>query len=269
MLDRKLLAPLHKLASGEWARSRPYSHWFLQAFHVSRPLVSHLTVVLTLSCALHSAHAQQVPQPSPSASSAALAAQLMGPPAPANSAANTPLANDPVSRFLVEKGLLDTTPVYELAQQVRDKASDMASRLVTSAMDFLGVKYRRGGESAETGFDCSGFTRHVFENSVGLILPRRAIEQANSPDLVPVSRNELKPGDLVFFNTLRHTFSHVGIYVGDNKFIHSPRAGGSVRVEDIREAYWQKRFDGARRAPSINARQNNGANSTKTSQAQQ
>jgi cell wall-associated NlpC family hydrolase len=163
---------------------------------------------------------------------------------------------DPVSRFLADKGLLPSTkPVVELAQQMRDKATDMASDLVLSAMNFLGVPYRRGGSSQESGFDCSGFTRHVFENSVGLILPRRASEQANSPDLVPVQKSELKPGDLVFFNTLRHTFSHVGIYIGDDKFIHSPRAGGQVRVEDMRQAYWQQRFDGARRAPTISARQ--------------
>ncbi|MFY9459113.1 MAG: C40 family peptidase [Aquabacterium commune] len=144
-------------------------------------------------------------------------------------------------------------PVAELAQQVRNTATDIASELVLSAMNFLGVPYRRGGNSRETGFDCSGFTRHVFENSIGLILPRRAIEQANSPALMPVQQAELKPGDLVFFNTLRHTFSHVGIYIGDNKFIHSPRAGGQVRVEDMRQAYWQQRFDGARRAPAVSA----------------
>lgn len=210
---------------------------------------------------------QQAPSPNSNAASAPNNGT------PQTNAAATSLAanNDPVSRFLVEKGLIDTSPVIELAQQMRSKASDMASQLVTSAMDFLGVRYRRGGESRESGFDCSGFTRHVFENSVGLILPRRASEQANSPDLIPVNQSELKPGDLVFFNTLKHTFSHVGIYVGDNKFIHSPRAGGSVRVEDIREAYWAKRFDGARRAPTINAnaRQNSGLPSTKTTQAQQ
>ncbi|TAK96004.1 MAG: NlpC/P60 family protein [Aquabacterium sp.] len=174
------------------------------------------------------------------------------------SSANTSAADnsDPVSRFLADKGLLpNTKPVVELAQQVRDKASDMASELVLSAMNFLGVPYRRGGTSEQSGFDCSGFTRHVFENSVGLILPRRASEQANSPDLIPIQKSELKPGDLVFFNTLRHTFSHVGIYIGDDKFIHSPRAGGQVRVEDMRQAYWQQRFDGARRAPVITARQ--------------
>ena len=169
---------------------------------------------------------------------------------------------DPVSRFLADKGLLPSTkPVVELAQQVRDKATDMASDLVLSAMNFLGVPYRRGGSSQESGFDCSGFTRHVFENSVGLILPRRASEQANSPDLVPVQKSELKPGDLVFFNTLRHTFSHMGIYIGDDKFIHSPRAGGQVRVEDMRQAYWQQRFDGARRAPTISARQSKSSGS--------
>lgn len=212
------------------------------------------------------AWSQQAPSPSNAASAPNSGATQT------NTAATSLAANnDPVSRFLVEKGLIDTSPVIELAQQVREKATDMASHLVTSAMDFLGVRYRRGGQSRESGFDCSGFTRHVFENSVGLILPRRASEQANSPDLIPVNQSELKPGDLVFFNTLKRTFSHVGIYVGDNKFIHSPRAGGSVRVEDIREAYWAKRFDGARRAPTINAnaRQNSGLPSTKTTQAQQ
>ncbi|WP_366937183.1 C40 family peptidase [uncultured Aquabacterium sp.] len=191
-------------------------------------------------------------------------AQAVPASAQAASAPRTADNEDPVSRFLSEKGLLPSArPVVDFAQQMRDKASDMASELVLSAMDFLGVPYRRGGESREQGFDCSGFTRHVFEKSVGLILPRRAIEQANSPDLVPVQQSELKPGDLVFFNTLRHTFSHVGIYIGDNKFIHSPRAGGAVRVEDMRVAYWQQRYDGARRAPTMTARVMSGGDPTK------
>ncbi|MCV2354219.1 C40 family peptidase [Paucibacter sp. B2R-40] len=115
-------------------------------------------------------------------------------------------------------------------------------------MNFLGVRYTRGGSSEESGFDCSGFTRHIFESSVGMILPRRADEQAKMSNLLSVKRDELKPGDLVFFNTMKRTFSHVGIYVGEGKFIHSPRVGGAVRVEDMREAYWAKRFTGARRA---------------------
>ena len=201
------------------------------------PKKAFLAGVLLLSCHL-------LPQ-------TALAQQAgVSPAASASAAAGS---EDPVARFLSDKGLLPSTrPVAELAQQVRNTATDLASDLVLSAMNFLGVPYRRGGTSEETGFDCSGFTRHVFENSVGLILPRRASEQAQSPALVPVQQQaELKPGDLVFFNTLRQTFSHVGIYIGDNKFIHSPRAGGSVRVEDMRQAYWQQRYNGARRAPNM------------------
>lgn len=132
-----------------------------------------------------------------------------------------------------------------LLSQVREKTTD----LVMGAMNFIGVRYRRGGTTAEGGFDCSGFTRYVFEHSIGLVLPRRADEQARAPGLFSIAKDELKPGDLVFFNTLRRTFSHVGIYVGDGKFIHSPRAGGEVRVEDMRVAYWAKRFNGARRVP--------------------
>lgn len=136
-----------------------------------------------------------------------------------------------------------------LLSEVRARASD----LVLTAMNFIGVNYRRGGTQVETGFDCSGFTRHIFENSLGLVLPRRAAEQASAPGLLKISQDDLKPGDLVFFNTLRQTFSHVGIYIGDGKFIHAPRTGTSVRVEDMREAYWVQRFNGARRAPQVSA----------------
>ncbi len=131
-----------------------------------------------------------------------------------------------------------------IVQSVRDSASD----LVMAAMNFLGVPYRRGGSSAESGFDCSGFTRYVFEHSVGLVLPRRADEQARSAGLFKIGRDELKPGDLVFFNTMRRTFSHVGIYIGDDKFVHAPRPGEEVRVDDLRQSYWARRFTGARRA---------------------
>ena len=120
-------------------------------------------------------------------------------------------------------------------------------------MNFLGVRYTRGGNNAESGFDCSGFTRHIFEMSVGMVLPRRADEQAKLSSLLPIKQEELKPGDLVFFNTMRRTFSHVGIYVGEGKFIHAPRTGSAVRVEDMRDAYWAKRFTGTRRADLKNA----------------
>jgi NlpC/P60 family len=150
---------------------------------------------------------------------------------------------DAVLGLLKEKGLLLAEGPAPVMQQVRDTATE----LVMTAMNFLGVPYRRGG-SSEDGFDCSGFTRFIFENSLGLVLPRRSDEQAQWNRLLPVKVEELKPGDLVFFNTLKRAFSHVGIYIGDGKFIHSPRTGTQVRIEDMRQAYWSTRFNGARRA---------------------
>jgi cell wall-associated NlpC family hydrolase len=193
-------------------------------------------------------------------------------------AAPEELGPDPVTRLLMDKGLLERDasasepstagpsdpiagfakpPTPSLVQQLRDGASDM----VITAMNFLGVPYKRGGNSEETGFDCSGFTRHIFEKSIGLILPRRADDQAQVSSLITINREELKPGDLVFFNTLRRTFSHVGIYIGEGKFIHSPRTGSEVRVEDMRMSYWNKRFTGARRVPQV------GSSTTTTSPA--
>jgi cell wall-associated NlpC family hydrolase len=169
-------------------------------------------------------------------------------PAAAATAASA-AGGDAVLDLLRQRGLLPApahAPASNFVQQMRDSASD----LVMTAMNFLGVPYRRGGSSAEQGFDCSGFTRYVFEHSVGLVLPRRSHEQATQAGLLPIKRDELKPGDLVFFNTMRRAFSHVGIYVGDGRFIHAPASGGEVRVEDMRLAYWQRRFNGARRAPA-------------------
>ncbi len=150
---------------------------------------------------------------------------------------------------LVDRGLLRPLENSAIVRSMRDTASE----LVMHSMNFLGVPYRRGGNSNDTGFDCSGFTRHIFESTLGLVLPRRAEEQATTAGLLPIQRNELRPGDLVFFNTMRRTFSHVGIYVGDDKFIHAPRTGALVRVEDMSDGYWSKRFTGARRAELANA----------------
>lgn len=170
---------------------------------------------------------------------------------PACASPGTPA--DPVNELLQARGWAPDPATEPAAGQpglmstVRDRASEM----VVTAMNFLGVPYRRGGDSAEEGFDCSGFTRHIFEMSLGLVLPRRVDEQAHAPGLFSVKRDELRPGDLVFFNTLRRTFSHVGIYVGDGKFIHSPRSGAEVRIEDMRMAYWTKRYTGARRPATL------------------
>ena len=126
-----------------------------------------------------------------------------------------------------------------------DRASASAQDAIDNALQLLGIRYRRGGSSPESGFDCSGFVTHVFREGLGLILPRSSKEMSKSGE--GVDRDELKPGDLVFFNTMRSAFSHVGIYLGDNQFVHAPRAGGRVRIEDLRESYWFKRFNGARR----------------------
>ena len=188
-----------------------------------------LAALLGLGMALHAQAAPDAPQAPPAA----------------------PASGDAVLTLLQDKGLVPAPEKMEarienspLVRQMRDSATEM----VLTAMNFLGVRYVRGGNSAEQGFDCSGFTRYVFENSLGLVLPRRADEQAKNAGLLSVKRDELKPGDLVFFNTMRRAFSHVGIYVGEGKFIHAPRAGAEVRIEDMRQAYWAKRFNGARRA---------------------
>ena len=151
-----------------------------------------------------------------------------------------------MDRFLQDKGLL--IQLEQQLGQVGQTVVHKASELVVTALGFLGVPYKRGGNSVETGFDCSGFVRAMYEQTVGLILPRKAEQQAAATQ--QIEKSELQPGDLVFFNTLRRTFSHVGIYVGEGKFIHSPRAGSEVRVEDMKKAYWAHRFDGARRVTS-------------------
>ncbi|OUL98956.1 C40 family peptidase [Variovorax sp. JS1663] len=150
--------------------------------------------------------------------------------------------SEEMDAMLAEKGLIGQ--FHQVRQTVVDRTSD----LVVTAIGFLGVPYKRGGNTAETGFDCSGFVRAMYNQTVGHLLPRRAEEQAAATQ--KIDRSELKPGDLVFFNTMRRAFSHVGIYVGEGKFIHSPRTGAEVRVEDMNGSYWQRRFNGARRVLS-------------------
>jgi cell wall-associated NlpC family hydrolase len=129
-------------------------------------------------------------------------------------------------------------------EAVREPASQ-AAEIVLRALGLLGVSYKLGGNSADSGLDCSGLVRLVFRETLGLVLPRRAEEIGRQSQSIDSS--QLAPGDLVFFNTLRRAFSHVGIYIGDNQFVHAPSSGGAVRVESLNKPYWQHRFDGARR----------------------
>jgi cell wall-associated NlpC family hydrolase len=131
-------------------------------------------------------------------------------------------------------------------------APSTVQKTVSGALDLVGIRYRRGGESAEAGFDCSGFVYYVFREGLGIELPRTTREISREGE--PVRKAELAAGDLVFFNTLRRAFSHVGIYLGDHRFVHAPRPGASVRVEDLREGYWARRYNGARR---VGGRQGN------------
>lgn len=123
--------------------------------------------------------------------------------------------------------------------------SNSAQEIILHALSQTGVKYKYGGINPESGFDCSGFVRYVFQQAANLTLPHgaRAISQVGQN----VAQSELQPGDLVFFNTLKSVTSHVGIYVGNNRFIHSPSAGSSISVTDMNDAYWSKRYTGARR----------------------
>lgn len=131
------------------------------------------------------------------------------------------------------------------ATSAMQQAGSTMQEVLLSALALSGTPYKFGGISPETGFDCSGFVRYVFNQAANLTLPHgaRAISQLGKS--IPV--DQLQPGDLVFFNTLKKSFSHVGIYLGDGRFIHAPSSGGGVDIVNMNDAYWTKRFNGARR----------------------
>jgi cell wall-associated NlpC family hydrolase len=138
-----------------------------------------------------------------------------------------PMRNDPVS------------------QTGASNWSDTVQEVLLNALSLTGIRYTYGGKNPDTGFDCSGFVRYVFQQAASLTLPHsaRAISQLGQS----VSVDELQPGDLVFFNTLKSAFSHVGIYIGGHRFIHAPSTGGGISVVDMDDSYWVKRFNGAKR----------------------
>jgi cell wall-associated NlpC family hydrolase len=145
----------------------------------------------------------------------------------------------------------DTTSAPSGARSFLSGVASKASDVVVGALNMIGVRYRWGGNTPDSGLDCSGFVRYVFQDTLGMTLPRRAEEMSRVGEKVTVS--DLKPGDLVFFNTMRRSFSHVGIYIGDNKFVHSPSTGSTIRVDELDGGYWEKRFEGARRIENAQA----------------
>ena len=139
--------------------------------------------------------------------------------------------------------LLSATLVVLLTQPAQAAPPDDISIYAVSP---VGSPYRLGGTSPETGLDCSGFVDHVFRQIAGVNLPHDS--QAISESTQALDRTDLQPGDLVFFNTLDHAFSHVGIYLGDDRFVHATSSRtGSVMVSRLSDRYWRERFDGARR----------------------
>lgn len=155
-------------------------------------------------------------------------------------------AGDELDKLLLARGLIEKVQqAGNVAASQVSNVTSAAGEIVVSAMGFLGLPYKRGGNSFETGFDCSGFVKALYAQTLGKVLPRSAAEQA--AQTTKIESTDLQPGDLVFFNTMRRAFSHVGIYVGDGKFIHSPKPGAEVRIEDMHTKYWDKRYNGARR----------------------
>ena len=142
------------------------------------------------------------------------------------------------------------------ADAARVSLAEAADRMVEGtreigmfALSLVGIDYRYGGDTPDRGLDCSGLIRYVFQQVTGVTLPRTAKDLSRIGE--DIRTGDLKPGDLVFFNTRRFAFSHVGIYLGNDRFIHAPSRGGEVGVESLASAYWQKRYNGARRLVGV------------------
>ena len=140
-------------------------------------------------------------------------------------------------------------PAAAAADRPVTRVLQSAQELAIYALGLIGVDYRYGGNSPEHGLDCSGLVRYVFQEVVGVTLPRTSREMARLGGRV--APGDLKAGDLVFFNTRSSPFSHVGIYLGDDRFIHAPHRGGEVEIVAMSQRYWQQRYDGARRLVGV------------------
>ncbi|QID18124.1 C40 family peptidase [Nitrogeniibacter mangrovi] len=136
-------------------------------------------------------------------------------------------------------------PVAELDPNTHPSRRPPGDEVVMRSLSFLDTPYRYGGTSRATGLDCSALVQKVFAEAVGMQLPRTARAQAGAGK--HVSRKALRPGDLVFFNTRHRAYSHVGIYLGNDRFVHAPSKGSVVRIEHLSVRYWSRRFNGARR----------------------
>lgn len=148
-----------------------------------------------------------------------------------------------------------TQPSSETAKPLSKKSQDAIANMLMQSVSLMGIAYKWGGNTPTTGLDCSGFVRYVYQNSLGINLPRTAAEQAKVGKRISI--DNLEPGDLIFFNTKRGSNTHVGIYIGDNKFIQSPRTGENIQISDL-SGNWRKNFNGAKRIVQENEDGDNG-----------
>lgn len=126
----------------------------------------------------------------------------------------------------------------------RPEVSERGQEVMLFALGLIDTGYRFGGKNPSAGLDCSGMVAYVFDKAVGYRVSGSAADIARRGR--PVSRDDLRPGDLVFFNTRNVPFSHVGLYIGDDRFIHAPSTNGKVRIDLLTTKYYAQRYDAAR-----------------------
>ncbi len=166
---------------------------------------------------------------------------------PPTAAMETPAAARLEQPVAAPAARIDVAPAAQAEPSPSSAAvsRELIAEAIFHALANAGIEYRWGGNSRASGFDCSGLVVHVYREAFGVILPHNT--RAQSERTTPVAPGDLRPGDLLFYNTRSKPYSHVGIFLGEGKFIHAPKAGSAVRVENMRAGYWSKRFDGARR----------------------
>ena len=228
---------------------------------VSAVLVS----VLFLSGSLYATDSQAASQPIISASVAAVASAPLLHPLPAFNPASglgQSIVPDNVHALLTSTAVAGSSavvgadakagedPSTAATSIAKQNITDLRKALLAAAMSLRDTRYVRGGDTPSTGFDCSGFVRYVFAHAIGLQLPSTSASQFLAG--VKVKRADIKPGDLVFFHTHgKHRISHVGIYISNGRFIHSPTTGKSVEISSLDDSYWARRFAGAKRPEAM------------------
>ena len=164
--------------------------------------------------------------------------------APAAHAAPEGLDNDALERLIRERTEHDGHSNYSSSGRRSSGSQDEAGDLIMNAMSLIGLSYRFGGNSPTQGLDCSGFMQYIFKRSMGITLPRTSAEMATVGQ--QVDRANLKPGDMVFFGGGGRV-SHVGMYIGNDRFIHAPRTGRDIEITSMNGTYWKNRYITARR----------------------